>query len=974
MEDFTKFYDTYLYESLEGTGKNRTTTCPFCEKENKFSVNVETSKGQCLSAHCGEQVNHLTFLTKFHNAWLQETTISNYQELSKLRGISTKTLQQAKLAYDSYRERWLVPYKHPGTPNLTNLGYFQAKGKNAFRIYKGPNVKEEMPLTLYNPYQLHRAIKTDTLYIAEGEWDTLAMMDILSGTKEIVIGVPGAMIFPESCRKWFDKIKHVNLVYDWDEAGRLGMVKACEILKRWGKGVRAIDWESIEGAEENYDIRDMLLHHKDTAREAIKTSLFDLNTTDNAPAQELSAGYVTSIDEIDEVESFDQYVDLYGSQLHLSEDNVKAMAITMAISTCQYMHGESLWFFLVGPPGCIASYEEVKINRAGKTFNISMKDLHNMMNGGVRGGKQWDTSIPTKIQTMNEDGTIRLRKIMKSVHQGSQLVCRVITKDGASLNATADHEFLVWDGDCYCKKPLSELKPGMLLAKNVGRSVKGKSPKKQYAFKCGIKYHPFKVWGGRNNKYKIATHRLVVEAEMNGLPLDDYVHALRHDAELSKAFVFLKPTIHVHHIDRDHTNNDLSNLEVMTDTEHMYEHAEENTKNVLEQVDAVEIVEINKNIGVTEVYDLQLRDPHNFVVNGFVVGNSGKTTLIESYGGNNEYFDYASRVTSKALVSGWNSGPEASLITKMNGKTFFIKDFTVVLGMPKEQKKEVFNLFRDIYDGTLKITFGNGKVVDLSNLSFNMIAGVTDAIKAQSDSSMGERFLRYDYMGTQCDDEAIIDSALSGFGQFNTRKQSLTEASLGYVKTLLKQENRWDLENLPRLSQYSKQRLGALARYTAYIRTRPENDKSEGLIFRPRKEIATRLALQYAKLAYALEKVFSPGINGSGGTLDLSDQTLKLIAKVAHDTAEGFEQDVMQILHQRPKIGRKDLETKLKLTPTRIHRVITDLKTLGLVQTRTMTNLRPTRGSQGSGRPSELYSVHPDFALLMDDVLGKPND
>jgi hypothetical protein len=702
MDDYLRFYETYLSEPINGQGKNRTTTCPFCEKENKFAINIQTSEAQCLSASCGEKVNHITFITKFHEAWSLHTTEDQLEELSSARGISISTLEKAGLAYDSYSDRWLVPYKNPLTPNLTNLGYFQTRGKNAYRIYKAPNINDSLPLTLYNPYQLHKAIKTDTLYIAEGEWDTLAMMDILEGKKEIVIGVPGALIFPEASRKWFDKITHINLVYDNDEAGAMGIAKAADIVQRWNKKVRVIDWSAIEEAEDGFDIRDMRIKHHDSAYESIKASLYDYEV-EQAAGQELSAGYVNTVADIEEVESFDHYVDMYGQQMFLSEENIKSMAITMAIATSQYMPGESLWFFLVGQPG------------------------------------------------------------------------------------------------------------------------------------------------------------------------------------------------------------------------------------------------------------------------------SGKTTLIESYGGNNEYFDYASRVTSKSLVSGWNSGPESSLITKMNGKVFFIKDFTVVLGMPNEQKKEVFNLFRDIYDGTLKITFGNGKVIDLSNLRFNMIAGVTDAIKAQNDASMGERFLRYDFMGNECDDESIIDSALAGFGQFSTRKGQLTDATLGYVKTLMRPENRWDTDNLPRLSDDSRKKLSTLARYTAYIRTRPETDRNEGLVYRPRKEVASRLALQYAKLAFALEKVFSPGIKGEGGILDISDRTCQLIAKVAHDTAEGFSQDVMQLIHQRPKISRKDLEIKLRLPQTRIHRVITDLKTLGLIQTLTLSNIRPSRDGSGKGRPSEMFKVHPDFAPLMDDVLGVKN-
>jgi hypothetical protein len=699
MDDYTRFYNTYLFYPLEGEGKNKTTTCPFCEKEEKFSVNVNTSEARCLSASCDVQLNHLTFLTAFHEAWFDYTTLSDYKKLSDERGISVKTLKKAGLAYDSYRHRWLVPYKHPKTTNLTNLGYFVTKGKNAFKIFKAPNVKDELPLTFYNPFNLSESSKTDTIYLTEGEWDTLAMMDLLQGREETVVGVPGALIFPEANRKWFEKIKTFRLVYDNDDAGDMGTAKAGEILSRWNKVVEVVSWDAVEYSERDKDVRDLVIEapHEEVIT-AIDASLVPFEK--EVSSDELSAGYVTTLDDIEAISTFDEYMDLYGSLLHLSEENAKAIAITMAISTSQYMTGEPLWFFLVGPPGC------------------------------------------------------------------------------------------------------------------------------------------------------------------------------------------------------------------------------------------------------------------------------GKTTLLESYGGNNEYFDYASRVTAKSLVSGWNQGAEASLVTKMNNKCFFIKDFTVVLGMPKEQKKEVFNLFRDIYDGTLKITFGNGKVVDLSNLRFNMIAGVTDAIKAQNDASMGERFLRCDYMGDQCDDDMIIESALSGFGQFSTRKHTLTEATLGYVKTVLAPENRWDMENLPRLSDYSKKQLSTLARYTAYIRTRPETDKSEGLIFRPRKEIATRLALQFAKLAFSLEKVSFPGMKGSGGTIDLSDDTLKMVAKVAHDTAEGFSQDIMKIVHKRPDIGRKDLEVKLKLTPTRVHRVITDLKTLGLIRTKTLTNVRPTRNGTGKGRPSESYIVHPEFEPLMDDVFG----
>ena len=697
METYARLFDTYLPDPLSGPGRNKTADCPFCEAEGKFSVDVQKGKGQCLHAACGVKCNHISFLTKFHQSWLDFTTDEHYDALYKARGISPDTLRKAGLAYDDYADRWLIPYKNPFSTHLTNLGYFHSRGKNAYRIYKAPNIDNTLPLTFYNPYQPIAKKATDHFYVCEGEWDTLAMLDIVKDKENIIVlGVPGALIFPEANGKWFSHAKHVDLFFDNDEAGNMGKEKASLILHRWQKSVQAVDWSTIDYADANYDIRDVLTKHPDTAYNDLSSALIPV-TPGEGEEEDLSAGYVTSINDIVPIDTFDNYIDQYSEHLHLSDENIKAIAITMAIATSQYIPGEPLWFFAVGQAGC------------------------------------------------------------------------------------------------------------------------------------------------------------------------------------------------------------------------------------------------------------------------------GKTTLIESYGGNNEYFDYASRITAKSLVSGWNSGGETSLLPRMNGKTFFIKDFTVVLGMPNEQRKEVFNLFRDIYDGTLNITFGNGKVCNFHNLRFNLIAGVTDAIKDHNDASMGERFLRFDYMGAECDDLAIIDSALSGFGQTNSRKAALTEATLGYVKTLV--DNRWDLEDLPRLSAHSRSVISSLARYTAHIRTRPANDRQDGLKYRPRKEVASRLALQFAKLAYALEKVFYPK-KKHGNDLDLSDRTLDHIAKVAHDTSEGFNQDVIRLLCQTPHLGRKDLESKLHLPSTRIHRVMTDLRTTKLVKVVTKLNDR-SRNRDPKGRPSAYYSVEPSFLPIVEQVFSR---
>lgn len=718
MDTFDLLYSKFT-GPFNGNGKNRTTDCPFCEKENKFSLNVETGQSRCLSDACySSDLNHVSFMTEYHKSWLEYTEDEHYEELSELRGPSVEVFKKCRLAYDQYHERWLVPYKNPLSKFLCNLGYFYTSGEKPFVIFKPNNVQGKCPLVLYNPYQpistAAKAGKIDTVRIVEGEWDLWAMLTMALNYHTlnpeeskfpygnyIYLAVPGATNFVESCRKWFDHLHNAELYYDYDEAGAMGTQKAAFILSSWGKGVKSVRWDTIDYAEENNDIRDLLLEYPSPEEQAevytdLTSSIGDVESIQSEDPEELSAGYVASIADISEIPDYDRYIDKYEKEgkMYLNEHNRMAIATTMAIGTSQYMPGEALWFFLKGQPGC------------------------------------------------------------------------------------------------------------------------------------------------------------------------------------------------------------------------------------------------------------------------------GKTTLIESFGGNNEYFDYASRITAKNLVSGWQGGDDPSLITQINGKCFFIKDFTVVLGMAKEQRKEVFNLFRDIYDGTLKITFGNGKVCNFHNLRFNMVAGVTDEIMKHSDATVGERFLRLDYMGPTADDVAIIDTALEGYGQSSVRKQRMTEATLGYVKFL--KRNEWDVNNLPRISASGRKILSSLARYTAYVRTRVDTDRTDGITYKPRPEVASRLSLQYAKLAFALEKVFFPS-QKYGSEIDFSDTTLEHVAKVAYDTAESFNNDVLMALYKQPRLNRKSLSARLNLPSTRMHKVITELKQTKLIR----AVLAPGESPDSQGRPAEYYYLASDFEPVMEMVKNR---
>jgi len=351
----------------------------------------------------------------------------------------------------------------------------------------------------------------------------------------------------------------------------------------------------------------------------------------------------------------------------------------------------------------------------------------------------------------------------------------------------------------------------------------------------------------------------------------------------------------------------------------------------------------------------------------FIVGNasSGKTTLIESYGGEHQWSNYASKLTSKSLISGMQ-GKGMSLIEFINHKPFFLKDFTVVLEMGKDEQKELFGLLRDIYDGSVKIVYGNGKVEIYRNIHFPIIAGVTQAIYKVKNAELGERFLRINYSDENPDDDvmkSVLSAAIKGFGRSSAKKDDLTKATIGYLKTV--KENFWDSTDLPVMSDDCVEILGDLAIYVSFLRANPEHHRTEGLLYRPKPEDPPRLSLQFTTLGYSLTKVLEP-LKTHGDILHLTDEATRLIYKAAVDTCYGFGQDVVKYLHANPKSCHSDIVRYAHIEATRCYRVLTELKSVGIIHTITKTG--------GKGRSTILYRLSDKIQTLTDKIFPSRTD
>jgi hypothetical protein len=236
---------------------------------------------------------------------------------------------------------------------------------------------------------------------------------------------------------------------------------------------------------------------------------------------------------------------------------------------------------------------------------------------------------------------------------------------------------------------------------------------------------------------------------------------------------------------------------------------------------------------------------------------------------------------------------------------------------------------------------------------------------------MGERFLRIDYSGVDDDAQmkSVVDAAILNFGKNSQKKTELTNATLGYVKFV--REHDWDAENLPTIDQDSRLFIGSLALYLAYVRTQPENDRNDGIKYRPRNEAPPRLALQFTKLAFGLVKVLDP--TNKQGWVDKNDNILylptevkRLLTKVAHDTIDGFGQEIIHYLYKNPRSTRERLQRALKIPSTRCHRVLTDLQFMQLI-----VKTEVVKGTVSRGPSPEGYMVGPRLKDIMTYMYGE---
>ena len=300
--------------------------------------------------------------------------------------------------------------------------------------------------------------------------------------------------------------------------------------------------------------------------------------------------------------------------------------------------------------GCIDGEALISVNRSGSSFKIKFKDLYEKFNG-LKGKWELNTTTYASCQINNQ---LYKRKILGVYYRGKKKVLKLTLEDGKTLKTTSDHLFLKTD---FLWKPLSVLNPGDVILTNgtdiclncntkenlikypyskfLGyckpcmyrtlRTNKHKSTqasdfvlKSKYIYVKGfIRFHPHFTSGG------IYKHRLIYEAQLNNYTYEEWLNIIKYN-KFTKDHVFLAPNQIIHHIDGNISNNSLTNLELVSNKEHATIHKDRSRiKKTIPK--SLKIEKIEDENEVIDVYDMTVEESHNYVANGIIVHNCGKS-------------------------------------------------------------------------------------------------------------------------------------------------------------------------------------------------------------------------------------------------------------------------------------------------------------------------------------------------------------
>lgn len=303
-----------------------------------------------------------------------------------------------------------------------------------------------------------------------------------------------------------------------------------------------------------------------------------------------------------------------------------------------------MYFVTGGLTGCLSGDTVISVNRGSRPSGreYTLRELYFKFNkklvprnkGDKVNGNIWDDQVSRILSYNHHDQVLRYNDVVNVIESGVKEVFNLRTSSGKTIKATKDHRFLVDNHDSY--KRLEELKVGDFVFVRSKKIPKGRNPRpyrKELVTK--LPYYPsatnklVKVDGKEYVHQRIKITRLVYDAGLNNVTVEEFIKNVKNNPNHN--YIFSDLTMDIHHIDGNHQNDVFENLKLMTPSEHAKYHGKLiGEKHFLNRnIEKDEIISI-ESCGFEMTYDIEMKSPYNnFLANGIVVHNSGKTSFVD---------------------------------------------------------------------------------------------------------------------------------------------------------------------------------------------------------------------------------------------------------------------------------------------------------------------------------------------------------
>jgi len=253
-----------------------------------------------------------------------------------------------------------------------------------------------------------------------------------------------------------------------------------------------------------------------------------------------------------------------------------------------------------------------------------------------------------------------------------------------------------------------------------------------------------------------------------------------------------------------------------------------------------------------------------------------------------------STLTENTFLSGMKlkAGQEASLLHRIGPKGVLVfKDFTTVLGLRDDRRTEILNQMREIYDGKIVKSTGNGEDNNWEG-KINVLAATTEVIysEANKQAANGIRFFNYVMPKMTMEEEMnMAKRSKKMINHAKTKRDWLKEITKEYIEGVLAKIT----DELPQIPEDFSDRIRNLAYVITKARAATDHNWKGDVEFVHEKESITRLVNQMEILA----QTFMLMNNGQG-----SVKHEKIIFKILMDSIPKYSRKVIEIMLKYPAV------------------------------------------------------------------------